>query len=132
MKKYREKRKWFRCSTEIYHKKTYEIAKEFNVFLKKFNASLEVQSNSNYHYVPKYSHLVQALLKAYRDNTNDFSEPISIGGGTYARDFKNAVAFGNVFPGEQADMHMPDEYANISSLIKGSFIYEDAIKNICD
>ena len=106
--------------------------KTFSELLAKYNAKLEVLGHSDVHYVPKYSHLVQALLKAYRENTNDNSEPFTIGGGTYARDFKNAVAFGNVFPGEQADMHMPDEFANISSLIKGSFIYEDAIKNICD
>ena len=121
--------------TNIRYPKGFDFDEKMNIlrtFLKKFNAELRVDSNSPYHYVPKYSHLVQALLKAYRDNTGDNSEPISIGGGTYARDFKNAVAFGNVFPGEQVDMHMPDEFANISSLIKGSFIYEDAIKNICD
>jgi len=101
-------------------------------FLKGFGCTLEVLSNSNFHYVPKYSHLVQALSKAYRDNTQDNSEPISIGGGTYARDFKNAVAFGPVFPGESESMHMPNESASLENLIKALFIYQDAVKNICD
>ena len=100
--------------------------------LKKYNAELKVLGNSTYHYVPKYSHLVQALLKAYRDYTKDFTEPMSIGGGTYARDFKNAVAFGAVFPDEAESMHMPDESASIENLIKSSYIIEEAIKNICD
>ncbi|MCB9498361.1 MAG: dipeptidase PepV [Bacillales bacterium] len=91
--------------------------------------------NSKPHYVPKGSLIVRSLMKAYKRWTFgtglDAFEPISIGGGTYARDFENAVAFGPVFPKEEEHMHMPDEYADLSNLILASFIYQDAIKNIC-
>lgn len=109
---------------------------ELNKTLNDMGMKLKVLSNSNYHYVPKNSTLVRALLKSYNKWTPGFSEkdrePLSIGGGTYARDFKNAVAFGCIFPGETECMHMPDESADIHNLILSSFIIGDAIRNICD
>ena len=125
----------YKIVTNIRYPKGFDFElkmKELEKHLLKFGAALTVLSNSNYHYVPKYSHLVQALLKAYRDSTGDLTEPFSIGGGTYARDFKNAVAFGVIFPGETESMHMPDESASIENLIKSSYIILEAIKNICD
>ena len=103
-----------------------------NDLMLKHGGYAECLSNSPYHYVPKHSHLVQALLKAYRDYTNDDTDAFSIGGGTYARDFKNAVAFGPVFVGEAESMHMPNESADLENLITASFIYQEAIKNLCD
>ena len=95
---------------------------------------LEVLSNSPLHFVEKDSHLIESLIKAF-DKWADpkySREPISIGGGTYARDFKNAVAFGPMFSDEVETMHMPNECANIENLIKSVYIYMDAVKNICD
>ena len=105
--------------------------------VKEFNISLEVLSNSPVHYVPKDSKLVQDLLNAYKKWVEyaPFSkdtEPLSIGGGTYARDFKNAVAFGALFPGEKDSMHMIDESSDLDNLILSVYIYKDAIKNICE
>ena len=109
-----------------------EAIKKLDNLMKKYNGKVEALSNSKYHYVPKHSHLVQALLKAYRDYTGDNSDAISIGGGTYARDFKNAVAFGPMFMNEKETMHMPNESADIDNLITASFIYQEAIKHLCD
>lgn len=113
-----------------------EKMNELKDILSNMNMSLKVLGNSPYHYVPKNSTLVRALLKSYNKWTPGFSskdrEPISIGGGTYARDFKNAVAFGCIFPGEEECMHMPDESADIHNLVLSSFIIMDAIRNICD
>ena len=106
--------------------------KKYQDFLLGFGVKLEVLHNSIFHYVPLKSHLITSLLKAYRKHTGDMSEPISIGGGTYARDFKNAVAFGAAFKDEEECAHMPNEYMSINSLIKATYIYKDAIKNICD
>ena len=109
---------------------------ELKETLNKMGMSLKVLSNSTYHYVAKNSTLVRALLKSYNKWTPGFSEkdrePLSIGGGTYARDFKNAVAFGCIFPGETESMHMPDESSDIHNLVLSSFIIGDAIRNICD
>lgn len=81
-------------------------------------------------YVPKDSKLVQTLMKVYSEQTNDHSVvPIAIGGGTYAKSFKNMVAFGPVFPGETEVIHQPDEFADIDNLLKavqimGAAMYE--------
>ena len=125
----------YKICTNIRYPKGFDFDEKMKALekhLEKYNAKLQVLSNSKCHYVPKYSHLVQALLKAYRDLTGDLTEPMSIGGGTYARDFENAVAFGVIFPGETESMHMPDESASIENLIKSLYIIQEAIKNICD
>ncbi len=41
---------------------------------------------------------VQACLRAYREFTGEEAEPYTIGGGTYARHFPNAVSFGPEHP----------------------------------
>ena len=69
-------------------------------------------------YVPKDSELVQKLMKVYKEETGRNDEPMAIGGGTYAKAFKNMVAFGPVFPGTPEVIHQPNEYAEISELMK--------------
>jgi succinyl-diaminopimelate desuccinylase len=45
-------------------------------------------------------------MEAYQSETGDYvSKPLAIGGGTYARDSKNSVAFGMQFPGIDSKMH---------------------------
>lgn len=80
---------------------------------------------------------VQALLSAYRDVTGDMSEPMVIGGGTYARNFPNAVAFGPEFAdmvnpaGEgKGGVHMADECTEIEGMMKAVKIYIRALLNL--
>lgn len=68
-------------------------------------------------YVKKDSPLVQTLLGVYRDITGDRTEPIAIGGGTYARAFDNAVAFGVLFPDEPDMCHQVDEYWSVEDMM---------------
>lgn len=101
-----------------------------------YDVNFEVFHNSNYHYVSKDSFLVKSLMSSfnkYKDIAHEkLTEPFSIGGGTYARDFKNAVAFGAMFSNEENTMHMSDEYKEIDKLILSVYIYKDAIKALCD
>ena len=60
-------------------------------------------------YVPKDSELVTTLQRVYKDCTGRDVEPISVGGGTYARTFDNAVAFGPLLPGEENTNHKTNE-----------------------
>ena len=70
-------------------------------------------------YVPKDSELVQKLTKVYCEETGDTdAQPIAIGGGTYAKSFKNMVAFGPIFPGEEEVIHAPNEFAVIDNLVR--------------
>lgn len=77
-------------------------------------------------YDPK-CYLVKTLLKAYRFETNDFSDPLTTGGGTYAKHAPNTVAFGALFPHETSTMHEPDEYMNLDDFFMASVIYAHAI-----
>ena len=78
-------------------------------------------------YMPKDHVLIQRLMKVYREITGDPSEPITIGGGTYARAMENAVAFGPLFPGQPELAHQKDEYIDIDHLMKITYIYAQAL-----
>lgn len=79
-------------------------------------------------FTPKDDPLVVKLMEAYRAHTGDMeSEPIIIGGGTYARAVPHAVAFGISFPGDPEVVHQKNEYVEIESLMKSARIYADAI-----
>lgn len=75
-------------------------------------------------YVSKEDKLVKTLMKVYKEQTGDTeSEPIIIGGGTYARAMKNAVAFGPGFPGQEKMAHKKDEFISIDNVKKLMKIY---------
>jgi succinyl-diaminopimelate desuccinylase len=78
-------------------------------------------------YVPADNPLVQALSAVYKRTTGGEATLISIGGGTYARAIKNAVAFGPLFPGQLELAHQKDEYIGVDELIKCTKIYAEAI-----
>ena len=79
-------------------------------------------------YVEKDNFLVEKLMKVYREQTGDLdSQPITIGGGTYARAMENAVAFGPMFPGQPDVAHQKDEYISIEHLMKLAKIYANAL-----
>ena len=79
------------------------------------------------------SDFVQILLHSYQKETNDYeSKPLAIGGGTYARESKNSVAFGAAFPGRDYRMHGDDEYFPISDFFDNMQIYAHAIDDISE
>lgn len=79
-------------------------------------------------YVPKDDFLVEKLMNVYREFTKDTeSQPITIGGGTYARAMDNAVAFGPMFPGQVELAHQKDEYISIDHLMNITKIYAKAL-----
>ena len=78
-------------------------------------------------YVPEDNFMIKILRKVYEDVTEQKAELISIGGGTYARAIKNAVAFGPLFPGKEETAHQKDEYIEVDDLIQCTKIYAEAI-----
>lgn len=71
---------------------------------------------------------IQTLLKVYQEETGDYKTPImTIGGGTYAKETKNSVAFGSAFPGRNDKIHSPDEEIHISDYLSSQSIYARAI-----
>ena len=79
------------------------------------------------HHVDANSQLVQTLQKIYHEHTGEEPELLAIGGGTYARALKNAVAFGPLFPGREDIAHQKDEYIIIEDLLKATAMYAQAI-----
>lgn len=76
--------------------------------------------------------LVSTLMEVYRERTGDMdAKAVTIGGGTYAREVPNAVAFGALFPGAEDTMHQRDEYIAIDDLMRMTDIYAHAIVAMC-
>ena len=74
--------------------------------------------------------VLQQLLAAYREETGDFSDPLVIGGGTYARALDNIVGFGAAFPGRRHTEHQKDEYIPEEDFYKLRSIYRTALKKL--
>lgn len=87
-------------------------------------ASSEVKPG---HFIDPSSELVQTLLAIYERNIGHPAKPLSIGGGTYARAFKNAVAFGVIKEGEDSCCHMPNESIGIEDLRFNTLVMAEAI-----
>lgn len=81
-------------------------------------------------YMDKQGRVITSLLEAYRKITGDFSEPLVVGGGTYARAMNNIVAFGPGFPGRASTEHEANEHMEIESLLKLRKIYYEALKKL--
>lgn len=79
------------------------------------------------------SDFVRILLKSYQDETGDRkARPEAIGGGTYARESKNSVAFGSQFPGRDYRRHGDDEFFPLSDFYDSRQIYAHAIDKLSD
>ncbi|MBP5091709.1 MAG: Sapep family Mn(2+)-dependent dipeptidase [Bacilli bacterium] len=87
-------------------------------------------------YVPyllydKKSPLVSTLMKSYKRMTMKlFDKPLAIGGGTYAKEAPNCVAYGSAFKGHPGDIHSPNEYIYIDDFLAQIAIYADAIYSL--
>ncbi len=108
-----------------------KITSAFEAIANEYTLNFEIKEHKAPLYVPKESELVQTLLSVYQKHTGDTeSQPLAIGGGTYARVFPNAVAYGPAFPNGDKIIHMPDECFSIDALIKATAIYCDAIHQL--
>ncbi len=93
--------------------------------------SVKVVGEAPLLYFSKESVLIKTLLQSYAEETGDFdSEPLAIGGGTYAKETSNTVAFGMQFPGWESNMHSPGEAVKKADLFKGMAVYARAIVDL--
>lgn len=81
-------------------------------------------------YMEKQGPVMDCLLSAYRKVTGDPSEPIVIGGGTYARAMENIIAFGPTISGHENREHKPDEYILIEDLNLLRKVYRNALEEL--
>lgn len=103
---------------------------EFKKQANEYGLEVKVLSNTKPHYIDPKSDFISKLHKSYLKYTDDNSPLKTIGGGTYAREIKNGVAFGVKFPDEEEMAHEVNEYIKIDSLMKAGVIITDAIYNI--
>ena len=91
---------------------------QLHTALSSYGMEILVHRTTDMLYVPKDSELVRKLMEVYREGTGEDPEPKAIGGGTYAKMFKNMVAFGPMFPGEPDVAHQPNEQMPVENLMK--------------
>ena len=76
--------------------------------------------------------MVVKMMQAYIDETGDTeAQPMTIGGGTYAKMFNNILAYGAAFPEDENTMHQADEKFSIDSFMKMARVYARAIESLC-
>lgn len=78
---------------------------------------------------------VQALVRAYNTVTHSDAKPTTLGGGTYARHFANAVSFGPIHDGSTCPpwvgpMHGANEGFSENALKRALKIYIQALLNL--
>ena len=78
---------------------------------------------------------IKACMDAYCTVTGEKAEPFTIGGGTYARDFPNAVGFGPEYEGRErpafvGSMHGAEEGASKAELLQSLKIYILSLLNL--
>ena len=78
-------------------------------------------------YISKETPLIKKLCKVYAEETGEYLAPLAIGGGTYAKAFKNMVAFGPEFPGQGSAIHQPNEFVEIDKMMKSCQIVAAAM-----
>ncbi|NLI93183.1 MAG: M20 family metallopeptidase [Peptococcaceae bacterium] len=76
---------------------------------------------------------IKKLLDVYKNFTGEKdAKPLGMGGTTFSKAFKKAVAFGPTFPGMPKVEHQPDEYVGIDHLLRCTEIYALALKALAD
>ena len=89
---------------------------------------IEIQGVSPLLFYPKDSELITTLLRVYQEETGDLeTQIIASGGGTYAKEADNVVAFGMEYPGYDCKMHGVNECTEVRFLYESMAIYAHAI-----
>jgi succinyl-diaminopimelate desuccinylase len=112
----------------------YPVTKKLEDMMNPFNKRIEevgIRIENFVHQEPLYfapEHpLIKSLQKVYTEQTGNEAKLVSIGGGTYAKEMPNIVAFGPMFPGDPDCIHKPNEYIEINKLILNAKIYAHAL-----
>jgi len=108
-------------------KKLEDMMNPFNARIKEFGIRIENFEHQEPLYFSAEHPLIKSLQKVYTEQTGKEAKLVSIGGGTYAKEMPNIVAFGPMFPGEPDTIHKPNEYIEIDNLIINAKIYAHAL-----
>lgn len=95
--------------------------------LEKLGVTVENMTHQEPLFFPADHQLIKSLQKVYSEQTGMEAELIAIGGGTYAKEMPNIVAFGPAFPGRPDVVHQANEYIELEELVLNAKIYGHAI-----
>lgn len=105
-----------------------EIFEKLDGTLTKYNMGLLKDSHKAPIYMEMDNPMVRDLWDVYKKHSGDTeSQPLVIGGGTYARSTPNVVAYGAMFPGDPDLMHQKNESLSLERLRLMTKIYTEAI-----
>lgn len=112
----------------------YPVKKTYEEMIEKLKMKLEgtrIKIDVTLHEKPLYfdpKHpLIKVLQNIYTKKTGKEAELLVIGGGTYAKEMPNIVAFGPIFPGKPDLDHQANECMEIEDLILSCKIYANAM-----
>lgn len=97
----------------------------------RINFVLDPGHASHPHHVSESSFLVKQLLDVYASVTGFDAHTVAIGGGTYARCMKEAVAFGSLFPDEEELAHQANENIDLERFEMTIKVFAYAIAALC-
>lgn len=87
-----------------------------------------VRSKTPVLYIDPESPFIKTLMKVYQEETGDYeSRPMAIGGGTYAKDSKNTIAFGGSYSDIDFHMHGDNEFFSLGNFYDDIGIYARTI-----
>lgn len=105
-----------------------ELEQKLGAAAQKAGGAVEVGRADKPFYIPKDSPTIQTLLSVYNEVTGSNAQPFTMGGGTYARHFANAAAFGpeeqnRTLPAFAGPMHGANEGMAVDDMLKALKIY---------
>ncbi|MDD2259614.1 MAG: dipeptidase PepV [Acholeplasmataceae bacterium] len=105
-----------------------DFINRFKLAFESLGATVELRSHQKRLYVNPKDTLVTTLLDIYKKHSGDVNaQPLTTGGGTFARAMKNSVAFGPHFPGKPSYIHQKNEYIEVEDLLIATAIYAEAL-----
>lgn len=129
--------KWDEAGARITLDCRYPFTVTFEKLIEKLDASFAAigfarvhTKNTPGHFIDPEGELVRTLLDVYAENTGRRPAPLSIGGGTYARAFQNAVAFGAEPENAVSECHMPDESTGLDEMRFNTLVMAQAIARL--
>jgi succinyl-diaminopimelate desuccinylase len=97
-------------------------------FADKYELGIVKNVNFDPIYFDAESSLIKTMVDVYREKSGDRESSLMVmGGGTYAKAFKNLVAYGGLFPGDPDIMHQQNEKIEIKRFYQMIEIYCEAI-----
>lgn len=104
-----------------------DMMNPFNARLKDTGIRIEDFGHQEPLYFPEDHPLIKTLQKVYTEQTGLEAKLLAIGGGTYAKEMPNIVAFGPIFPGKPDLDHQANEYIEVDDLVLNAKICAHAI-----